>query len=240
MTTALLVPGSASTGDFVRRAFRGLLAGVAEAVTVGEGTGDPVALADEIGREVDSREGTDRAVTVVVGVSVGAHAVAGWAASRAGQSAAGDLLLVCAMPAWIGEPDATAALTASAADLIAAAGISSEVARLQSEYPDDWVVAELTRAWTALGPTAVLASLRATAASAAPRHTDLHRIRQRAAVVALSDDPFHPAEVARQWVDAIPNAVLVHVGRMEPRGNLDIFGERVAQALAPDRSSINR
>lgn len=240
MTTALLVPGSASTGDFVRRAFRELLAGVGEAVTVGEGIGDPVVLAGGIGREVDARAGTDRAVTLVVGVSVGAHAVAGWAASQTGQSAVHDQLLVCAMPAWTGEPDATATLTASAADLVAAAGVSSEVARLQSEYPGDWVVAELTRAWTALGSAAVAASLRATASSAAPSRTDLHRIRQRTAVIALGDDPFHPAEVAREWVDAIPNAVLVQVGRTEPRGDLAVFGERVAHALASNRSSINR
>jgi pimeloyl-ACP methyl ester carboxylesterase len=166
------------------------------------------------------------------GISVGAHAVAAWAARG---SPRWPLRyrpeLVLAMPAWTGPPDEVAALTAASADEIEREGTAGMLARLTAEAGDDWVVDELVRSWTDADPASLARSLRAAAASRAPTLDELARIRARVAVVALADDPLHPLSVAEAWADAIPGARLVVVPRDAPSSERAALGLAARAAL---------
>lgn len=222
----VMLPGSGSDGDFMRRAF-GPLLGSCRPVVVEHRSGRADLLAAELSTTLAQLTATDTDVAVVIGVSLGAHAAALWASRRPLISP--DLVL--ALPAWTGAPGSVAAATAAAADQISRSGRDAELARLAQEYPDDWVVAELSRAWRVLPAPELVASLQGTAASWAPARHELQRIENRTAVLALADDPLHPVATARSWAAAIPRARLVEVGRQEPAGDLAVFGRRARAAL---------
>ena len=57
-------------------------------------------------------------------------------------------------------------------------------------------------------------------------------VRGAAAVVALADDPLHPAAVAARWAATIPGAALVEVPRDAPRHDRGALGRAAADALA--------
>lgn len=181
---------------------------------------------------VIARTATDDALALRTagGVSVGAHAVAAWAA-RATPDLADPPDLVLAMPAWTGSPDAVAALTRASADEIEARGIDAVLDRLLAEAGGDWVVDELERSWRARGASDLARALRAAADSAAPAQEDLARIRARTVVVALADDPLHPLEVAERWAEAIPGARLAVVARDAPAQARGALGAAARQVL---------
>lgn len=229
MTTALLVPGSASTGDFVARAFAPLLAEVDTLTTVQDTSGEAAAIAAALARVQAVLRHQGEPIAAVIGVSIGAHAAALWAS--AGPQPPHPGLLVLAMPAWTGPPGPTAAMTKAAADRIADRGVQAELADLQRDFGDDWVVAELYEAWSTLPEALLLTSLRGTSTSPAPTADQLAAIDLPTVVVALDDDPMHPETVARSWSQAIPGAALVQVGRHEPADGVGVFGHRVLAAL---------
>lgn len=168
------------------------------------------------------------------GISVGAHAVAAWAA-RATPGLADPPDLVLAMPAWTGAPDPVAALTRASADEIEAGGVDAVLDRLLAEAGGDWVVDELVLSWRGRDAVDLARALRAAAASAAPTADDLARIRARTVVVALADDPLHPVAVAEEWAGAIPGARLAVVAREAPglhRGALGAAAREVLDAWA--------
>lgn len=231
MAIALLVPGSASTGDFLQRAFAPVLTGLT-AVVITDVSGDAARLADHIELAVEEHNGDP--VALMVGMSVGAHAVGWWASRQRQGSTAGAATraqLVLAMPAWTGAPGSVATATADAVQRLARAGVPSELARLTSMFPDDWVVAELVRAWTAIPFADLLTSLAGTAASRAPDVGDLARIHHSTVVLTLTEDPLHPAAVGKQWAATIPGALLATVGRAEPAEAVEVFGRRVQPLL---------
>lgn len=222
MPVAYLVPGSASNGDFVARAFADLLDGY-ETCVVSHPSGDALRIADRLAQTSQARP-----ADLAIGVSIGAHAVAWWA-SRTGA----EVPCVLAMPAWTGPPGPIAAATGAAADQVASHGAAAELRRLQQEFGGDWVVAELVRAWSVLSDDALIATLRGTAASSAPSLDDLAEVAAPSVVLALDDDPLHPASVAAAWADALPQAALVQVGRDEPADDIRVFGRRVLAAWPP-------
>lgn len=224
MPLAYLVPGSASGGDFVARAFADVIAGYDHCV-VTDPSGDALVIADRV-----AGLARDRPPDLAIGVSVGAHAVAWWA-SRHGVT----VPCVLAMPAWTGEPGPVAGATAAAANQVARLGVAGELHRLRTEFGEDWVVAELQRAWSGRSTDALVATLQGTAASVAPGVADLAAIQAPAVVVALDDDPLHPASVAAEWAAHLRRATLVHVGRDEPADDIRVFGRRVSAVgfLAP-------
>lgn len=221
---ALLVHGSGSAPDAARRLLGAAAPGWVHEAPYARGTLEDVVatIRSAVGRVGAS----GRTVDLVGGISLGAHAVAHWAAEQPGM--APDLVL--AMPAWSGEPDGVAALTAASADEIERDGVGGILARLQAVAGHDWVVDELVRSWSDADPQALAASLRAAAASAAPTLDELARIRARTVVVALADDPLHPAAVAQAWADAIPRARLVVVPRDAPGTDRGALG-RAARAV---------
>ncbi len=151
---------------------------------------------------------------VLGGVSLGAHAAALFAAQWHGP-------LYAVMPAWMGQPEAVAALTFHTADEISELGVSAVLDRIRL-LGDDWIVRELERAWRARPEIAD--DLRVAAAQPAPGPAELGRITGPVTIVALADDPTHPLAVAQQWAASIANSQL-HV---LPR---DLAG-RAPQALA--------
>jgi pimeloyl-ACP methyl ester carboxylesterase len=201
---AVILPGSASTSEFASRALGPALAALGLATVAADpaALGDPdaqLAALDAAVREWDP--------VLVGGVSLGAHLAARWAAGRSPGRVAG-LLLV--MPAWTGEPGPVAATSAAAADEIERAGIGRVLARIAAGAAPEsaWVAAELASAWPRYSPGALASALRATAASRGPLPRELAAIRVPCGIVALRDDPLHPAGVAREWAATIRAAAL--------------------------------
>ena len=223
---AVLVHGAGSTGDAAVRLLGPASPGFEVTAVDARGTVDEVVA--RVAGVASGLAGVGRRLALVGGISLGAHAVARWAAGTSGS----DLPeVVLAMPAWTGAPDDVAALTAASADEIERAGTAGILARIRAEAHDDWVVDELVRAWTDADPATLARSLRAAAASTAPTLDELARIRARVVVVALADDPLHPASVAEAWAEAIPGARLVTVPRHAPRHDRGALGLAARAAL---------
>ncbi len=223
---AVLVHGAGSTRDAVTRLL-GRAAPDADLLAV-DGRGDLDTVVDRLASTACAVAAEGRRLTLVGGISLGAHAVAAWAAGRPGAHLPE---LVLAMPAWTGPPDDLAALTASSAEEIELEGTAGILARLTAESGDDWVVDELVRAWTDADPATLARSLRAASGSRAPTLEELARIRARVVVVALADDALHPASVAEAWADAIPGARLVVVPRNAPAEDSGALGRAARAAL---------
>jgi pimeloyl-ACP methyl ester carboxylesterase len=220
------VHGAGSTRDAVIRLL-GPAAPDAELLAV-DGRGDLDTVVDRIASTSSAVAAEGRRLALAGGISLGAHAVATWAAGSRGT----DLpALVLTMPAWIGTPDAVAALTAASADEIEREGTAGILARLTAGAGGDWVVEELVAAWTDADPATLPRSLRAAASSRAPTLEELARIRARTVVVALADDPLHPQSVAEAWADAIPGARLVVVPRHAPSADRAALGRAAMAAL---------
>jgi hypothetical protein len=204
---AVVLPGTASTADFILRAFGAPLAAAGFCLVTTDPAAGPAVLEDQL-HALDDAE-RRFAPRLLGGVSLGAHLVARWAASR--RTDLSGLLLV--MPAWTGIPDTVAALSARTAADIDRAGIGPTLARIRSGVapgdPGSWVVDELAAAWPRYTDAGLAAALRATAASQAPSLPELAGLDLACGVVALADDPMHPAEVARAWTASLPFSALV-------------------------------
>ncbi len=129
--------------------------------------------------------------------------------------------LYAVMPAWMGQPEAVAALTFHTADEISELGVSAVLDRIRL-LGDDWIVRELERAWRA--HPEIADDLRVAASQPAPGPAELGRITGPVTIVALADDPTHPLAVAQQWAASIANSQMHVLAR-------DLAG-RAPQALA--------
>jgi hypothetical protein len=205
---AVLLPGTASTGDFIGRAFGPALA----ALGIGVVSADPPLD----GGVADRLAALDEAVTrfrpvLVGGVSIGAHLAVRWAAAHTGGHRPDGLLL--AMPAWTGPPADVAAASGAAAVEVERDGVPATLRRIRASaagWPDaGWVVDELAAAWPAYTAEELAGTLRTTASSAGPSAGELASVDLPCGVAALGDDPLHPAAVAREWAAALPAAALV-------------------------------
>lgn len=207
---AVILPGTGSNADFIRRAFGPALAAIGL---------DLVAVEPEPGAcVVDAafaalNEVTGRYdVRLVGGVSLGAHVAARWAAATAGAGAAGPggttrlegLLL--ALPAWTGPPGAVAAASAHTAHEVRRHGVPLAVAGAR-RHGVPWVADELARAWPGYG-AALADTLEAAARSPGPDLGELARITLPVGLVAFVDDPLHPLAVAEQWASVLPCSAL--------------------------------
>jgi hypothetical protein len=57
-------------------------------------------------------------------------------------------------------------------------------------------------------------------------------VRSPAVVVALADDPLHPAGIATDWAALLPRATLRTVGRHAPARDRGALGAAAAEGLA--------
>ncbi|MFD7658083.1 alpha/beta fold hydrolase [Actinosynnema sp. NPDC059797] len=190
---AVLLPGTASDEVFVGRVFARPLAeaGLTLVTPAVRGVRECVEALDA------AWSGTP---LLVGGVSLGAHVATAWAVRHPGRCAG----VLAALPAWLGPADgAPAALAASAsAAAVEAAGVEAALTGV-----DGWLGDELRRAWPRYG--ARLASvLREAAGSRAPTAAELGGLAVPVGVAACADDPVHPLEIARRWVDALPRGAL--------------------------------
>jgi len=193
-----VIPGTASTADFVGRAFAAPLAALGIGLVSGDAPTGPAALEEAVARY--------RPV-LVGGVSIGAHLAVRWSASGPEHRPDGLLL---AMPAWTGPPGPVAAASRVAADEIDRDGVRPVLDRIRAGASPQaaWVVEELTTAWPLLGPD-LSATLRATSTSPGPSLAELSTVTVPCGVAVLRDDPLHPAAVGREWAAAASRAALV-------------------------------
>jgi pimeloyl-ACP methyl ester carboxylesterase len=205
---ALVLPGTASTGDFVTRAFGPALAAAGYALV----TGDPPRDGGPGGFVRACRAQLAAAIRryrprLLGGVSLGAHLAAHWLTEHGGGADTGVEGLLIAIPGWSGPPaDAPAAAASrTAADVIIRHGLPAALADMSDSAPR-WIRAEVTRAWSTFQTDELVATLRAAARSDAPDLDALAGIAVPTAVVGFTDDAIHPTSVAKAWAAAIPRS----------------------------------
>jgi pimeloyl-ACP methyl ester carboxylesterase len=218
--TAVLLPGTGSDEVFVRAVFAAPLAAAGVELLAPRppaGAGLAVGLLTVL----DSAAAAHDWPLLVGGISFGAHLAVEWAVHNPGRCAG----LLLALPAWHGLPGAAPASRAAmaSADLVEREGIEAAL-RLSIAGVAPWLADELSRSWRRHG-TALPASLRAAGERPGPTLDDLGKLDIPTGIAACTDDPVHPAEVARAWAAALPRAS-VH--------------ETTLDALGTDRATLGR
>ena len=196
----VLLPGTGSDDDYLRRAFGAPLRRAGATL---------IAVAPRpqhlVAGYLAALEDASAAGPVAVGgVSLGAAVALAWALSRPGRAVA----VLAALPPWTGPADdAPAALSARhTADTLRRQGLDQTIAAMRASSPA-WLADELERSWRRQWPH-LADALEEAAAYPAPRADDLRRLAAPLGVVAAADDPAHPLTVARDWVAAAPRAGL--------------------------------
>ena len=151
----------------------------------------------------------DDQTRILCGISLGAHALV-LALASTPRPFWPDAALV-ALPAWTGAPDATARLTAAAAEEIAADGADAALARIRAL--DDplrtWVVVSLERDWTRYPVGELVEALDRASMGCGPTLDEIRTVDLPVVVLSLPGDPFHPEQVASEWARLLPAAALV-------------------------------
>lgn len=201
--TAVLLPGTGSDDDYVRRAFARPLQQVgAELVTHRP---QPAHLVEGYLAALDAAAATGP--IIAGGVSIGAAVAASWALRHPGRVVA----VLAALPAWTGTPDDAPAAHAArySAQQLRTDGLAAVVAQMRASSPA-WLGDELTRSWTAQWPL-LPEALEQAAAYVAPTAAELANLTVPMGVTAAVDDAVHPLQTASQWVAAAPRAALCTV-----------------------------
>lgn len=219
------MPGTGSDEVFVRAVFAGPLASaglrlIAPAPPPGE------ALAEGYLEELD-RLAERHGSLIVGGISFGAHLAAEWAVANPGRCAG----LVCALPAWSGEPgQAPAAVAARAsADLVEKEGVERAL-RVVAEGSPAWLVDELSRAWQRAGD-GLVAGLRVAAGRRAPSMEELRDVAVPVGVAGCEGDLVHPVQVARQWGEGVRRGVVRVVELAEMGRDREVLGRASLRAF---------
>jgi pimeloyl-ACP methyl ester carboxylesterase len=222
--TAVLLPGTGSDHDYVRRAFAGPLR---------EGGAVVVAPAPQPRRLVDGYlsafdEAARGAPIAVGGVSIGAAVAAAWALAHPDRVVA----VLAALPAWSGSPgSAPAALAARySASQLRSDGLAATTAQMRASSPP-WLADELSRSWRAQWPDLPDAMDEA-AAYVAPSHAELGRLRVPLGVASAVDDPIHPVQVGVDWAAAAPRAALRTVTLDQIGADASALGAACLEALS--------
>lgn len=196
----VLLPGTGSDDDYVRRAFGPALRAVG-AVAITPAT-VPHRLIDAYRQALD--EAAEAGPIAVGGVSLGAAVAVAWALEHPGRTVA----VLAALPAWSGDPrEAPAAAMAQlSAQQLRSDGLAAATARMQQSSPG-WLAAELARSWAGQWPDLPDAMEQA-ARYIAPTASELTALRPPLGVASAADDPVHPLEIGAEWVAAAPRAAL--------------------------------
>lgn len=218
----VMAHGAGSSSGFLIDAFPPERLGCAELRPIDDRTGRIAAVMNALAAATPRRR-----PSVLGGVSLGGHAAARLLARPDLPRCIGAGVIV--MPAWTGPPGPVAGLTAAAAEALAVLGPDGVLAELD---PSDWVTPQLERAWRLRAPRELVSELRTASEQAGPSESELRRISVPVAIVALRDDPLHPASVARAWAELIPSARVVVIERATPGEDLTAFADAAADALA--------
>ena len=180
-------------------------------------TGDVDHIAGRIQRWLH-RTPVSRGPRLVCGISLGAHAAIlshsrGERRRLRSDPAAEPEGYVVALPAWIGAPDAVAEATAQTGLRIAADGVESTLALIESHTPEDrrWLITTLRHDWAQYSRRQLAASLITASRTRAPDRADLESIPVPTLVIAATRDPLHPLTVARSWSSALRAASLAEI-----------------------------
>lgn len=200
-TAAVLLPGTGSDADFIRRAFEPLA--VALELDLIAVQPDPTRLIASYVEALDEAAAQHHQL-LVGGVSIGAMVAVSWARKHQHKVAA----IIAALPAWSGAAaDSPAAASARhTAELLRADGLEGAIATMRSGSPQ-WLADELERSWRALWP-GLPESMDAAARHAGPTLAELESLQTPVALVATEDDPLHPLATAESWRGALPRARL--------------------------------
>lgn len=227
---AIVTHGSGSDSGFLARAFPARRLGVRSCEYLDDRSGDVGRIVARVAAAV-SRVSPDP--VVLVGVSLGAHAVGALLSRRP----LGVVSAALCLPAWTGAPDSVAAMTGVAARELSTLGIPRTLAGLD---PSDWVTKELARSWSGRSHEQLSRELAAAATQWAPDRESLARIAVPVGLVALADDPLHPVSVASTWSRVIPRAALEVVPREMPGVRIDCFAGAALTAMSRAAASGRR
>ena len=221
--TVVLLPGTGSDDDYVRRAFTPALHRLG--ATVVTPVPEPLRLVAGYLQALD--EAARRGPVAVGGVSIGAAVSTSWALAHP------DLTIgvLAALPAWSGAPDgAPAALAARhSAQQLRDAGLASSIAQMRAGSPA-WLADELARSWTRQWP-ALPDAMEEAARYVAPTVDELSRLPVPLGLAAATDDQVHPVEVARTWLAAAPRAALHTVTLSDMGADAAVLGRACVSAL---------
>jgi pimeloyl-ACP methyl ester carboxylesterase len=221
---AVVLAGTGSDDDYVRRAFAGPLTGAgAELLSPAP---QPASLIDSYLSALDeaAREGP----ICVGGISIGAAVAATWALAHPDRTVA----VLAALPAWTGESGAAPAALAArySAAQLRRDGLAETTSQMQASSPP-WLAGELARSWRAQWPDLPNAMEEA-AAYASPGFADLARLSAPMGVASAVDDPIHPMQVGADWAAAAPRAALVTVTLDQIGADSAALGAACLAALA--------
>jgi len=221
--TVVLLPGTGSDDNYVRRAFGAALTPAGG--TLHTPAPDPRRLIESYLEALD--DAARDAPIVVGGVSLGAAVATNWALAHPDRAVA----VLAALPAWTGAPDAAPAALAArySAQQLREIGLDDAVSAMRSGSPD-WLGAELARSWTAQWP-ALPEAMEQAAAYVGPSTEDLARLAVPMGVAAAVDDAVHPVHVARHWAETAPHAVLRTVTLDEMGTDATVLGRAAVAAL---------
>ncbi len=198
----VLLPGTGSDDDYLRRALAGPLEqSGARVVNV---TPEPQRLVAGYLEALDAVLRAGPARIVVGGVSIGAAVATRWALAHQDRVVA----VLAVLPAWSGAPgDAPASLSARhTAATLRRDGLAATTAAMRSSSPG-WLADELGRSWRRQWP-ALPDAMDEAAAYAAPDADDLRGLNVPLAVVGAGDDAIHPVGVAADWASWAPRSAL--------------------------------
>jgi pimeloyl-ACP methyl ester carboxylesterase len=201
--TAVALPGTGSSAEFVRRAFGPALTETGmRVISVDPGPGGIVATYHRA-----LAAAAAGGPVLAAGVSIGAAVAVSWAAEHPDLVAG----VLAVMPPWVGHPDhAPAAVSAAdTARQLRADGLDAVIDRMRAGSPA-WLADILARSWRAQWPF-LPDCLEEAAAYIAPTDAELARCRTPVAVVGVLDDLVHPFPIAERWAAALPRAALARI-----------------------------
>ncbi len=221
---AVLLPGTGSDDDYLRRAFGGPLAEAGALMCAV--APDPRDVIGGYLRALD--DAARRGPIAVGGVSLGAAVAVNWALGNPGHTVA----VLAALPAWSGPADdAPAAVSARhTADLLRRDGLDATTAVMRASSPA-WLADELARSWRRQWP-ALPDAMQEAAGYRAPTSAALRRLVPPLGVAGAPDDLIHPLRVALEWAAAAPHAALREVSLAEFGPHPARLGAACLRALA--------
>lgn len=221
----VLLPGTGSDDDYLRRSLAGPLTGAGAVV---------VSVAPEPSRLVDGySDALDRALAesgriAVGGVSLGAALATRWALAHQDRTVA----VLAVLPPWTGAPDGAPASVSArhTAATLRKNGLAVTTAAMRSSSPS-WLAEELSRSWARQWPDLPDAMDEA-AAYPGPGVAELRQLSVPLAVVAAPDDAIHPASVGADWASWAPRAAVREVRLAEFGPRPELLGQACVEALA--------
>lgn len=207
----LLLPGTGSDDDYLRRSLAGPLQQAGARVL--SAPPDPQRLVAGYLEALDQALRANPAGIAVGGVSIGAAVATRWALDHQDRTVA----VLAVLPPWTGAPgDAPASLSARhTAATLRRDGLDATTAAMRSSSPA-WLADELARSWRRQWP-ALPEAMDEAAAYLAPDADELRGLSVPLAVIGASDDAIHPVGVAADWASWAPRGAL-HTVRLADFG----------------------